>query len=527
MNYKVFIPTAGIGSRLKSLSDKVNKALVDINGKPSISHVVEKFPEDKTFVIALGYKGDDVKDFLEMAYPERNFEFVYVEPFEGSGSGLGQTMLQCKDKLQMPFIFSSNDTIVEDEIPAPDHNWAGYSDKFDTLEYRSLRLKDDLVVDICPKGAEGNVHPYIGLCGINNFNEFWQSMESSQASHLVGESFGLQDLIPLSVKSYQFNWFDTGNISSITNARKNLPLALSEVNVLPKEEESIWFCNDKVIKFHVDKNFIQNRVKRAKLLAPFTPEIISSGKHIYAYKMIEGEVLSRKPTVKNFQLFLDWMEGFWISPDLNTDELNSFNDSCKKFYKDKTYERVKSFLEIYEVHDPGGKINDVYIDDVFSLLDSLDWESLSSGYPCRFHGDLHFENILINQENSKNTEKFTLLDWRQDFGDSLTTGDIYYDLAKLNHGFIISHEIIANEQFDFHLDSHGNISFDFDRKNNLFYCQQELKTWVNGKGFDWNKVDILTSLIFLNVACLHHYPYSNLLYYLGKFNLHTAITKND
>ena len=120
-----------------------------------------------------------------------------------------------------------------------------------------------------------------------------------------------------------------------------------------------------------------------------------------------------------------------------------------------------------------------------------------------------------------------MLDWRQDFGDSLTTGDIYYDLAKLNHGFIISHEIIANEQFDFHLDSHGNISFDFDRKNNLFYCQQELKTWVNGKGFDWNKVDILTSLIFLNVACLHHYPYSNLLYYLGKFNLHTAITKND
>ena len=37
---------------------------------------------------------------------------------------------------------------------------------------------------------------------------------------------------------------------------------------------------------------------------------------------------------------------------------------------------------------------------------------------------------------------FSLLDWRQNFGRSYVFGDIYYDLAKLHHGLIISHDFI-------------------------------------------------------------------------------------
>ena len=46
------------------------------------------------------------------------------------------------------------------------------------------------------------------------------------------------------------------------------------------------------------------------------------------------------------------------------------------------------------------------------------------------------ENICINRK------KITLLDWREDFSGLLEYGDIYYDLAKINHGFIIDHKII-------------------------------------------------------------------------------------
>ena len=39
------------------------------------------------------------------------------------------------------------------------------------------------------------------------------------------------------------------------------------------------------------------------------------------------------------------------------------------------------------------------------------------------------------------------------------------------------------------------------------------------------KVEILTALIYLNIAALHHYPYSIFLYYLGKFELTKAINR--
>ena len=80
MSYKVFIPTAGIGSRLSSFTSSLNKSLVSVNNKPIISHIINFFPSDSEFVIALGHKGNIVKEFLENLYPQRkiNFEFILI-----------------------------------------------------------------------------------------------------------------------------------------------------------------------------------------------------------------------------------------------------------------------------------------------------------------------------------------------------------------------------------------------------------------------------------------------------------------
>ena len=42
-------------------------------------------------------------------------------------------------------------------------------------------------------------------------------------------------------------------------------------------------------------------------------------------------------------------------------------------------------------------------------------------------------------------------------------------------------------------------------------------------GYDIKKIKILTSLIFLNIASLHHFPYSLLLYGLGKKMLYEEL----
>ena len=53
--YKVLIPTAGIGSRLDNLTKYLNKSLVSVQNKPIIARIIEMFPEETEFVIALGY----------------------------------------------------------------------------------------------------------------------------------------------------------------------------------------------------------------------------------------------------------------------------------------------------------------------------------------------------------------------------------------------------------------------------------------------------------------------------------------
>ena len=55
-NYKVCILAGGIGSRMGEFSKTFNKAMIPVQGKPSICHIIEKFPEDVEIVVIVGYK---------------------------------------------------------------------------------------------------------------------------------------------------------------------------------------------------------------------------------------------------------------------------------------------------------------------------------------------------------------------------------------------------------------------------------------------------------------------------------------
>ena len=75
---QVLIPSAGVGSRLGSLTEHVNKALIQIDGKAVISHIIELYPEYYEFIICLGHKGDFLRQYLEISHPKINFNFVYI-----------------------------------------------------------------------------------------------------------------------------------------------------------------------------------------------------------------------------------------------------------------------------------------------------------------------------------------------------------------------------------------------------------------------------------------------------------------
>jgi aminoglycoside phosphotransferase family enzyme len=173
-------------------------------------------------------------------------------------------------------------------------------------------------------------------------------------------------------------------------------------------------------------------------------------------------------------------------------------------------ERVNEYYKKYNREDSVEIINGKRYDKLSDILNRVPWDTLiNTAKPTNFHGDLHFENILVNKDS------FSMLDWRQSFGGIIEYGDVYYDLAKLKHGFIISHEMVNEELY--RTDIEGDvINFYFMRKNVLSNIEKMFDDFVIKMGYDLKQVNILTAMIYLNVAALHHHPYSDLLYYLGK-----------
>lgn len=520
MSYRVCIPCAGTGSRLGELTEFVNKSLVSIANRPTLSHLIEQFPPDAEFVIALGYKGHLIREFLTLAYPNRQFYFSEVSPFKGPGSGLGFSLQTCKQFLLQPFIFTSCDTLVKESIPSPDKNWMGYAETINLEAYRTLGLSLNSVSAIAEKG-EGKApdyKAYIGLAGIYNYQEFWVAMEQEgQTAIEAGEVHGMRSLLPYSVQANEFTWHDTGSPSALAETRKRYREA-NEPNILEKANEAIWFVGDSVIKFSGDKNFINNRLKRSEQLQEFVPEVTASSAHMYRYPKAQGKVLSEVVTLPLFGHLLEHCISFWQTKSLTSFETRAFQETCMEFYRDKTFERVASFYKKFDRKDGFERINGKSMPELKTLLNSLDWNWLANGIPGRFHGDFHFENILWSESEGK----FVFLDWRQDFGGDLSTGDIYYDFAKLLHGLIIAHELIVGNFYSVNW-LPESIDYDFLRKHILVECERYFESWLEYNCYDLKKVRVLTALIFLNIAPLHHHPYSQLLYSLGKSMLESQL----
>ena len=445
MSFKVFIPTAGIGSRLGTLTSSINKSLVCVDNKPVISQIIDLFPETCSFVIALGYKGNLVKEFIQQVYPDKKIEFKFVNPYIGSKSGLSYTLQSCAHLLQEPFIFISCDTLVNNPVPRPDHNWVAYSNNIEIDSYRTLEIKTTLVQKFNDKGIgkKGTNFPYIGLCGIYDFRNFWEGISKDRINNIeVGEVSGLNNLIEKGIKTYEMDWFDTGNKQSLKIARERLKSKNAPV-ILEKKNEAIWFLDKKVVKFSTDEDFIKNRFNRAKLISEYIPKIIGQSKHMYIYEKAEGEVLSKVSNLPIFKKLLTKSEIFWKKTLLDEKSKTNFYKICMNFYKEKTIKRIIKFFNQSNIQDKAQVINGEEIPELKNLIDQVDWQYLAKGIPVRFHGDFHFENILWN----KNKDDFIFLDWRQDFGGILNYGDIYYDLAKLLHGLIVSHKLISEEHY--------------------------------------------------------------------------------
>lgn len=526
-SYKVVIPCAGTGSRIAPYTNAVNKALVTLGDIPAIVRIILQFPRDIELVIPLGYKANHIRQVLDTFFADRTITYVDIDLYEGPRSGLGYTLNKVKHLLQCPFVFCPNDSLIKFDDFNPDPNLAGnwlgiykksVGDEIPVDQYRTVSFANDIMVNINPKGIY-NPNIYTGLCGVMDYEEFWEKMSDFEST-IVGESFGLKTLKQVKVFTFQM-WWDTGNLQSIKRAK--LYFKDQENNILEKENEAIWFYDNRVIKFHTDTQFILDRLSRTKEINSFLiPEILGQSENLFWYKKIEGKVFSKVINNEKTINLLDYAHRFMWSRTRNLN-LEEDKDALCEFYKEKTLHRVKGYFTKFEKDDFPVSINGLFCPKVSHLMDSIDWdEFFEDSIIAEFHGDFHSENILYSDEN------FKFIDWRQDFGElGIKYGDVYYDLSKFLHGLIVSHEVINKDGYSINYAGKEKVFINLDQKFSNVQSIDVFYEWCKQKNYNIDRIKLITALIYLNICSLHHHPYSDLLFLLGKFMLTQTLLLSD
>lgn len=525
IKYKVCILAAGVGSRMGGLSDNIHKAVLPINFKAVISHIVEKFPKNIEIVVAVGHKKDTVKNYLALAHPERKFTFVEVDKYSGPGTGPGYSLLKCRNRLKCPFIFFAADTIVLEDIPMPDHNWFGIAPVKDPEQYCTVRVKNNLIYHLDVKVKNNNRFAFIGLAGVHDYEIFFKGLDNNHNA-IKGELqviSGFDKLIEKGLTPIGFTWFDTGTLTKYKETNKNFSNDNQRFD-FSKSNEFLYFVGDRVIKFFADENITKKRYARAVgSLKGLSPKIEMRKGQFYSYKKVGGRVLYDQVNLNTVNDFLLWAKThLWKKVKLTDKETEKFRGACHKFYFDKTKDRLKMFHDNRGEGQANKKVNDVEVPHVSKLLAGVDWDHLAQGTPTNFHGDLQFDNILASSGPSNSKHAFTLLDWRQDFGGLTNVGDQYYDLAKLYGGILLPYNLIKEGMFSFE-EGDKSVYYSFYTKHNLLEAKEEFESFIAKNNFDLKKIKIITSLIFLNMSPLHTPDFDSLVYHLGRQMLYKTL----
>lgn len=512
---KVLIATSGIGSRLAGFTKYTNKSLVRVGNTLCITHIINKYPKDTKFYITLGYFGELVKEYLTLAHPNLDFTFITIDNYDQDGSSLGYSMLQASPYLDSPFYFHCCDCIVDTNITdEPPTNTCYVFKGLNGKEYATVNVADDNISNFNPKGEKSFDYIYIGLAYIKDYKQFWDNLKQVYTENRLDRSVNdissmelmINDNIPFKFQVVK-EWYDIGNINAYNDACANIKC---DYDILNKEQESISFVDDGVVKYFYDQEICKKRVQRANALYPNVPNILGYGKNFFKMEHVNGELLSYVYTHGEIYNLLNWAnEHLWKSYDISDE---AFKKICINFYKDKTLSRIESFKEKYASFDYKN-INGIEIGSIDELIQTVNFDQFCNSKNTIFHGDFILDNII------KVHDGYKLIDWRQDFGGSIECGDKYYDLAKLRHNMIFNHKNVEDNLFTIKKISNTCI---IDIKCNYFLVNQlkDFERFVLEQKLDLKKIKLLTALIWINMAPLHEYPLCTFLLNFGKYNLY-------
>lgn len=516
---KICILAAGRGTRMGNWGETLHKAILPLGNLGIISRIIAQFSDRHQYVIAVGFRQDQIKEYIQIVHPKLKVTFVEVKNFEGPGSGPGLSLYSCRKHLQTPFIFTACDTLITSKLPACKENWIGVKKVNDIEKWCSAKIDAHKnVTEIFYKEKADTVWAFAGIGYVKNVKDFWKGFEDNRKL-LSGElqvNNGLEGLTAPGLKAYPVEWIDTGNEE---NYKKALRKFEKNYSFEGKSVDFTYRRTNDVIKFYHDPQVSRRRYLRAKKYPGIFSDVRDLKGHFYSYRFQDGTLLSAVNNAQETEKFLEWVQSkLWKTVSV---QKMQFAQVCRDFYRKKSLERLKSFSQKYlsEGEEKDIVINGLKCLTVEELIKKLPDSFDSQGLASQYHGDLHDDNII------KRNGGYTLIDWRDSFGGLMEAGDRYYDLAKYLHTLEFSVEAMAKKRFTF-IKKGNKVQAANDVPGRAKDAQQAFWKFCHKYNYDRNRIEIIDGLIFINMACFYEKDLALYLYTLGRFKLQQVLDEN-
>ena len=167
------------------ISQSLNKSILPTNDGAIISEIINYFGKKTKFVIAVGYKKNQVKDYLKIAHPsiKKNITFVNIDNFDQNFSGPGYSLYKCKKHLNEPFYAISCDTLIPSNFKLI-HNlnknilFGKKVEIKDSGNYCNFELNKKTIKKIYEKKRykNKNFRSFSGLIYIFDYKKYWKDL---------------------------------------------------------------------------------------------------------------------------------------------------------------------------------------------------------------------------------------------------------------------------------------------------------------------------------------------------------------
>lgn len=228
---RAIIPVAGFGTRLKPHTLTHPKVLLNVGGKPIISHIVEKLIEENiteaTFIV--GYLGEKIEEYISSTFPQIKAEYVEQKELLGLGHAIYQAAKTFNNE---EIIIILGDTVFDvdlSQITGLETSSLGVKVVEDPRRFGVAELEDGFITKLIEKPENPTTNlALVGLYYIKDSTLLARSLEELFEKGIkTNDEFQLTDALQIMInKGEKFStfpvegWYDCGKPETLLSTNQ-------------------------------------------------------------------------------------------------------------------------------------------------------------------------------------------------------------------------------------------------------------------------------------------------------------------